>query len=329
MTPRLPEPHSRWRLRERLDRLGVSYDAAARAIDVFARAVQGYDPRSPCSGAARIRAAARRMAGSRGWLHVFWFTATLLLAGALLSWISLAIVRRFIPGPVPVVLAVAPGVLVTLTLAGTAAGLARAPVRNASRSWPFAIALAGSAAWVATWLIGVADLAMWFSVGTAVLSAAVTGAAFLAASQPAPRPAGRDPAPARPPRPPRRLLTRQQRARWRLRRHAKRWSSAAHTCGLEADGSTPAGEALNRLLSTGTLGDLPVRDLDAFQVQMLTTLLRYQPDPLESRLRAASERLLPIPAQSIALADRSIRLWPPSTSTATSTHGTSPAAICI
>lgn len=308
MTPRAPEPHSRWRLREKLDHLAVSYDAATEAIDTFARATQDYDPYSARPGAAaRLRAGLRQIADSRGWLRVFWFTATLLLASAFLAWISLAIVRRFIPGPVPVVLAAAPGALVALTLGGTAAGVARAPLRNGSRFWPFAIALAGCAAWVATWLIGVAGVEIWFGVGTAVLSAAVTGAAFLAASQSEPRPTGRDPVRARPPRPPRRLLAHQRAAQQRLRGHEERWSSAAHTCGLAADGSAPAEEALNRLLSTGTLGELPVQDVDTFHIQMLTTLLRYQPGPLVARLRAASERLLPTPAQSIAIPDRSIR----------------------
>jgi len=300
VTPRAPEPHSRWRLREKVDQLAASYDTAAAAIDAFVRAAQDYDAHSARPGAAaRLRLRARQMAGSRGWLRVFWFIATLLLAGAFLAWISLAIVRRFIPGPVPVVLAAAPGVLVALTLGGTAAGLTRAPLRNGSRSWSFAIALAGCAAWVAIWLIGVAGVETWFGVGTAVLSAAVTGAAFLAASQPTAQPPELDPAPPRPSRPPRRLLARQQTAQKRMRGHEERWSRAAHACGRAAGGSAPAEEALNRLLSTGTLGELPVQDLDAFHVQMLTTLLRYQPGPLVARLRAAGKRLLPTPAQSI------------------------------
>jgi len=112
MTPRAPEPHSRWRLRERLDRLAVSYDAAAGAIDVFARAVQDYDPdRARPALTARVRAAIRRLAGTHGWPRIIWFTATLLLAGSFLAWISLAIVRRFVLGPVPAGPAAVPGVL--------------------------------------------------------------------------------------------------------------------------------------------------------------------------------------------------------------------------
>jgi hypothetical protein len=291
-----------------VDQLAVSYDTAAAAIDAFACAAQDYDPHSARPGAAaRLRLRAGRIAGSHGWLRVFWFIATLLMAGAFLAWISLAIVRRFIPGPAPVVLAAAPGALVALTLGGTAAGLTRAPLRTGSRSWTFAIALAGCAAWVAIWLIGVAGVQIWFGVGTAVLSAAVTGAAFLAASQPSPQSPEPDPAPPRPPRPPRRLLARQQTARKRLRGHEERWSRAAHACGRAASGSAPAADALNRLLSTGTLGELPVQNLDAFHIQMLTTLLRYQPGPLVGRLRAAGERLLPTPTQSSAIPDRSIR----------------------
>jgi len=205
------------------------------------------------------------------------------------------------------VLAAAPGALVTLTLGGTAAGLVRAPFRVGSRSWPFAIALAGCAAWVATWLIGVASLATWFAIATAVLSAAVAGTAFLAASQPAAAPPRHVLTRVRPPRPPRRLLARQRVAQKRLRRHADRWSSAAHACGLAVGGSPPVVAALNRLLSEGAPAELPVQDTDAFHMQILTTLVRYQPGLLGARLRAASARLLPHQAQSIALPDRSTR----------------------
>jgi hypothetical protein len=329
MTSQQLEPHSRWRLREKLDRLGESYDAAAEAIDAFARAAQDYDSHSAQPGAAaRLRAAARRVAGSRCWPGTFWFAATLLLVGSFLAWISLAILRRFIPDPIPVALAAAPGVLVTLTLGGTAARLAhspfprragsswetrspqhetRTPTTAAGRAWPFAIALTGCAAWIAAWLIGVAGVAAWFAIGTAVLSASVTGAAFVAASQPAMRQAGRNLARARPAAPSRRLLASQQTAEQRLRRHAAQWSSATHAGGLAAAGSAPVEAALNQLLTTGTLGDMPVQDMDAFHTQMLTTLLRFQPDPLRARLRAASERLPPYPTQPIATPDRSTR----------------------
>src|SRR5581483_9253503 len=207
MTASATEPYSRWRLRESLDRLAVSYDATARAIDTFTRATHGYDPHSTRRGAAdRLRSAADWVAGRRGWARIAWFAATLLLTGSFLAWISLAIARRFVPGPVPVVLAVAPGVLVTLTLGGTAHALARAPSRTGARSWLFSIALAGWTGWMATWLIGVDDLVVWFAVATAVLSAAVAGAAFLAASQPASTPPRPVLTRVRPARPPRRLL---------------------------------------------------------------------------------------------------------------------------
>lgn len=305
MTAPAPAPYSRWRLREGLDRLAVSYDAAAQAIDTLTRAAQGYDPHSAPDGAMdRLRSAVRRVAGRRGWARVLWFAATLLLTGSFLAWISLAIVRRFIPGPVPIALAVVPGVLATLTLAGTA-GLVRVPFRAGSRSWPFAIALAGCAAWMATWLIGVAGLATWFATAAAVLSAAVAGAAFLAASRPAASPSRHIPIRVRPARPRRRLLARQRAAQKRLCRHADRWSHAAHACGLAVGGSPPVEVALNRLLTAGTLGELPVQDVNAFHMQILTTLVRYHPGPLHARLRAASDRLVPSPARSIALSDRS------------------------
>ena len=329
MTGRLQEPHSRWRLRESLDRLAVSYDATARAIDTFTRATQAYDPHSTRRGAAdRLRCAADWVAGRWDWARILWFAVTLLLTGSFLAWISLAIARRFVPGPVPVVLAAAPGVLVALTLGGTAHGLARTPVRTGTRSWLFAIALTGWAGWMATWLIGVDDLVVWFAAATAVLSAAVAGAAFLAASQPATTPPRQVLSRVRPARPPWRLLARQRAAQRRLRRHAGRWSIAAHACGLAVGGSPPAAAALNRLLSEGAPGELPVQDADAFPIQLLATLVRYQPDPLGARLRAASARLLPYQAHAIAPPNRRTRLWPPSTSTARSTYRTWPAAIC-
>jgi hypothetical protein len=307
MTSRAPEPHSRWRLREKLDRLAVSYDAAAEAIDAFARAARDYDPdQARPALAARVRTAIRRIAGSHGWPRIIWFIATLLLAGSFMAWISLAITRRFIPGPIPAALAVAPGVLVTLTLAGTAAALAGTPPRQGYRSWPFAIALAGCAAWVVTWLIGVASVTAWFAAGTAVLAAAVTGAAFLVASQLTARPPSSHPVRSRS-RPPRRLLARQQAAQKRLRGHAAQWSSAAHACGRAVGVSTEAGGAMNTLLSTGSLGEIPGPDMDAFHIQVLTTLLRYEPDSLRVRLQAASERLRPEPVYSIATPDRSIQ----------------------
>jgi hypothetical protein len=307
MTPRAPEPHSRWRLRERLDRLAVSYDAAAGAIDVFARAVQDYDPdRARPALTARVRAAIRRLAGTHGWPRIIWFTATLLLAGSFLAWISLAIVRRFVLGPVPAGPAAVPGVLVTLTLAGTAAALAGAPSYRGYRSWPFAIALAGCAAWVATWLIGVVGAAAWFAAITAVLAAAVTGAAFLVASQLPARPPGSYPTRARS-RPPRRLLARQRAAQQQLRGHAARWSGAAHACGLALGGSAEAEDAMNQLLTTGSLSEMTGLGLEVFHIQVLTTLLRYQPDALRVRLQAASERLQADPVYSIATPDRSIQ----------------------
>jgi hypothetical protein len=305
VTAPIPAPYSRWRLRESADRLAVSYDAAAQAIDTFTRAAQGYDPHSAPDGAMhRLRSAVSRVAGHRGWTRVLWFAATLLLTGSFLAWVSLAIVRRFIPGPVPLVLAVVPGVLATLTLAGTA-GLVRAPFRAGPRSWPFAIALAGCAAWLATWLIGVAGLATWYATAAAMLSAAVAGAAFLAASRPAASSSRHIPIRDRPAKPRRRLLARQRAAQKRLHRHADRWSHAAHACGLAVGESPPVEVALNRLLTGGTLGELPVKDVSAFHMQILTTLVRYQPGPLDVRLRTASDRLVRSPGQSIARSDRS------------------------
>jgi hypothetical protein len=329
MTAPQLEPHSRWRLRDRLDRLAKSYDAAASAIDAFTRAAQGYDPCTPRTRtAARLWATTRRQTTRRAWSRILWFTATLLLAGFLLAWISLDIMREFIPGPVPTALAAAPGLLLTLALGGTAI-LGSAPVpaerrswRNTQhsrevrvgpaldpvRSWPFAITLTGCAAWITTWLAGVAAIPVWFALTTGILSSAVTGAAFLAAGRATtPRADTELDHEPRLPAPSRRLLARQQTAQRRLREHAGLWSSAAHACGLTASGSAEAAVALNRLLTTGELGDLPGEGLDAFHTQMLVTLYRQQPGPLNAQLGAASARLLPQRYQLLPATDRNFR----------------------
>lgn len=330
MTSQQPEPHIRWRLRESLDDLALSYDSAASAIDAFIRSAYAFDPTTPRPGAvARFRTATCRGVARHGWSRILWFAATLLLASWFLGWISVGILRRFIPGPIPSGLAVAPGVLLTLAVAGTAALLVSTPLSDAARrpqepsfSWPppdgpvpgswriclLAVVLAGCAAWITTWLVGVAGIPVWFAVTAAALSAAVMAAAFAAAGRPAMSKAStgaaRGPGPARPPR---RLLARQQAAQQRLRGHARQWSSVAHACGLTLGGSAEGESALNRLLNTGELGDMPAEGLNTFHTQMLVTLLRYQPSPLMAQLRTASQRLLPDEIQPLPATDRNTR----------------------
>lgn len=330
MTSQQIEPHARWKLRKSLDELADSYDAAAAAIDAFTRAAHGYDPAMPRPGAiARLRAAMHHGVARRGWARTLWFAATFLLAASFLGWISQQIMRQFIPGPIPAALALAPGVLLALALGGTARLLADgrysargrflrqaspprppagSPVSAAGRPWLFAVVLSGCAAWIATWLIGVADIPVGPAVACAALSAAVGAAAFVAAGLPAPTEAAgppvRDP---RPGAPPRRLLAREQAAQQGLREHARQWSTVARACGLALEGSMEAEAALNRLLSTGELGDMPAEGLDTFHTQMLVTLLRYAPDTLRTPLRAASQRLLPNGKQPLPAADGMIR----------------------
>jgi hypothetical protein len=329
MTSRPAEPHTRWRLRTSLDELADSYDSAAAAIDAFTRTAHGYDPALLRPGAvARLRAAVRRGVARRGWARTLWFAATFLLAASFLGWISQEILRRFIPGSIPAVLATTPGVLLSLALGGTARLLADGsffagapgpqqtlprrsaggPGRDAGRVWLFVVVLTGCAAWIATWLIGVAGIPAWPAVACAALSAAVGAAAFVAAGLTGPPQAGAYPVPGlRPGAPPRRLRAREETAQQRLREHARQWSTVARACGLALGGSAEAEGALNRLLSTGQLGDIPAEGMDTFHTQVLVTLLRYEPDRLRAQLRAASQRLLPDGTQPLPAADRTIR----------------------
>lgn len=327
MTARQPQPHSRWKLRDSTDRLAHSYDAAATAIDAFMRASEGYDPYAPRpNAAARIRDAARQV-GSRRWARLLWLTAILLMAGFLLAWISRAILLEFMPGPVPAAAAVAPGLLLALSV-GCTALLAGAPAASAARSrrytqsqptalasparsiavgWPFLVSLAGCAVWVTVWLAEVVIIPVWSAATTGIVSSAVTGAALLTASRPlTSRPSTGPARTAGPAAPPRRLLARQQTAQKRLRAHTGLWSSAAQACGLAFSGSAGAVEALNHLLATGELGAIPGEEMDAFHTQLLVTLRQHQPGPLGDRLGVASARLTP-PAHQLLPADRSTR----------------------
>lgn len=306
MTAPQPEPHSRWRLKDSVERLATSYDAASVAVDAFARSALAYDPLMPRTTVrATFRAARRHWVARRGWPRAFWFVATAVLAGAFMAWISLRILRHFIPGTPPAVLAMVPGVLLTLTLAGTAALTAgpvarpvprRSSLRRRPPVWPavlFAMPLVGCAAWVTIWLTSTEGIAAWAALPTAALSVGLTGAALLAACQPAPPCTVATPlAVCRPTPPPRRLLAQQRNAQERLRGHARNWSTAAHRCGVAVDGSAEAQMTLMRLL-TNDIADMPLGEIGAFHTQILTALFRYRPDPLSIRLHNASRRLLP------------------------------------
>jgi hypothetical protein len=310
-----PEPHSRWRLRESLDLLAVTYDAAETAIDAFAGRAAGYDPlAAPPRAGVRLRTAAARWAASRGLPVVFWFAAAASAAGVFMAWVSLRVIRHFIPAGPPAMLAVVPGLLLTSALAGTAALTAArlaargtepgswVPVRRAAIL--LAVAVIACVAWIALWLVSLAGMAAWIALIAAALAVSALAVTFVAASAPRPPQAGSPLPGASPGRPPRRLLDQQRSAQKRLRQHARRWSRAARQCGVAVGGTAAAEAALARLLTSGDLGNLPVTGMDVFHTQILTTLGRYRPDPLGARLRDTSRRLVADPpAQSGVLSN--------------------------
>jgi hypothetical protein len=310
MTALPPGPHSRWRLVDAVDRLAVSYDLAAIAIDAFVRAARGYDPLTP-----RPRLRARLSAGllewirARGWPQTAWLVTTAVLTGSFMAWVSLRLLRQLSPVALPPAVAAIPGILLTLALAGAAALLAaswppeRSPHGRRRVTWPallLALAAVACVIWLVTWLVSQAGMTGWLALLAAVLAVGVAALTFLAASVPA-RP---DPAPAGASqvslpgghvgnRVPRQLLARQRTAQEALRGHARQWSRAARQCGVAVGGCAEAQAALARLVTGGSLGELPPDGLEPFHAQLLGTLARYRLDPLSACLRETSQRLLP------------------------------------
>lgn len=312
MTALPPEPHSRWRLVDAVDRLAVSYDSATMAIDAFVRSARGYDPLAPRPRLrTRFRAAVRGWIAARGWPQTAWLVTTALLAGSFMAWVSLRLLRPLSPGALPAAVAALPGILLTLALAGAAVLVAaswpaaRSPHARRRAGWPallLALSAVASVTWLTAWLVSQAGMTGWIALVAAVLAVSVTAFTFLAASMPAssglgPAPAGESPAslpaghlsePV-----PRQLLGRQRSAQESLRGHARQWSSAARQCGVALGGCADAQAALARLLTDGTLGELPPDGLEVFHAQILGTLSRFRPDPLSARLQETSQRLLP------------------------------------
>jgi hypothetical protein len=185
-------PHSRWRLVKDVDALAGSQDAASAALDAFARAAAGYDP-----SAVRTAQASRRRA-RRIDRHTAWYLVAVTLAGVLMGWVGLRTLGRATGGHAPAAIAVLPGVLIALALAGAtsaAAGALRgagALPGSAGRHGPavqialFGGSLSGAAVWCALWLAGtVTSGRPWAIVGGVILVLAC-GSGALAARLAAP-----------------------------------------------------------------------------------------------------------------------------------------------
>jgi len=279
-------PHSRWLVREHVERLAATYDDAANAITEFTKAAVRR------SSAVPGPTAGQRIAGRRGWPRTIWFAATALLTTVFMAWISGRLVDHLTAAPGAV--AVLPGVLLALALAGTAAQAAKCPLRAAdadatvpSRPWLLlGAAVAAVFAWTSLWLGLTTGTSDWVAVLCgAVLAAAVT-AGLLASSRPAAPPPPVVPHHARPL--PRRVRARRRRAQRRLRDHSCQWTLAAHSYGADIDPGAEA-DALARLLAGDT--DPRLENGDPYHILILTTLCRYRPAPLAASLDAAARLL--------------------------------------
>ena len=275
-------PHSRWLLRENVDQLAASHDAVVGAVAVLARSVAGY-------GAAQPRPAlGPRLAGRRGGPRTAWLGVTVLATAVVLAWLSARLVRHLAAAPPAV--AVLPGVLLALALAVTAAYTA-SPGERAPTSGPvlgalpwvlFAVAVAGSVAWIALALTVTADVAPGTAVACGAALACGVAAAMLALARPV-RPAAVVMAGGRPV--PRRLRAQRRRAERRLRRHARQWNQAAQQYGVTLAGASPAAGALARLLADDA--SLSLDGAEPYDILILTALHRYRPALLAERLADA------------------------------------------
>jgi len=276
-------PHSRWLIRESIDRLAASHDAVTVAVDAFTRSAV---LRSSAGDGPTIR---QRIRGGRGWSRTVWFGVTTLLTGLFMAWISVRLVRHL--SVAPDVVAVLPGLLLTLGLAVTAPQAAKSLERpsqpgtsTAVVPWTLlAAAAAGSVAWITLWLVIATGTPAWAAVTGGVALVAASAAGMLAST----RPAGAQPAAITPrARPlPRRLRAQRRRAQQRLRDHTRAWNLAAHQYGAAIDSSDEAANALARLLADEA--DLPLDGIDPYDILILTALCKYRPAPLTASFDAA------------------------------------------
>lgn len=275
-------PHSRWLIRESIDRLAVSHDAVSVTVEVLTRSAIVHSSASPGPTLPQ------RITGRRGWPRTVWFGVTTLLTGLLLVWISVRLVQHLSTAPNAV--AILPGLLLTTALATSALLSAKhleRPLNTrpfpAARPWALlAAATVGSVAWIILWLVLTTDTAAWaaFTYGVALVASVVAG--MLALAHPV-RPALA--ATPRAPRLPRRLRAQRRRAQRRLRKHARDWNLTVHQYGVVMADSDATANALARLLADET--DLPLEGIDPYNTLILNALRKYHPAPLTASFDAA------------------------------------------
>jgi len=93
-----PVPHSRWLVRENVNRLTASHAKAAEAISALHAAADIHRARG--RGTRRLRTKLRqRVAMRRDWPQVIWFCLVLLGVTLHMGWISARLVARLVPAP--------------------------------------------------------------------------------------------------------------------------------------------------------------------------------------------------------------------------------------
>ncbi len=296
-----PVPHSRWLVRENVNRLAASHAKAAEAISALQTAAVIHGDRG-----STVRTFRQRMAMRRDWPQVIWFWVALLGTTLFLGWVSARLVARL--APVPVFAAVLPGVLLAVAAGGAARFAAYSvkrrgdvgPAGIALSLIPFTAASCGVAAWVSLWLVMTSGTPTLAAVVFALCLTLAVAVALMTCSHLGGQPTGGTPADddtvpltdAAPVvrRPPRRLRARHKRARSRLDEHARHWTAAAHRYAVTVPSTGHPENVLASLLSDD-MERLPMDGLDPFDAMILCGLRDYHPAALAADLSAASAKL--------------------------------------
>jgi hypothetical protein len=299
-TASTPVPHSRWQLRENVNRLAASHSETLRAISTLHTAADLHRDRGKAM--RRIRPPLRqRIAMRRDWPQVIWFCLVLVAMALFLGWVSARLIAHLVP--VPVFAAVLPGVLLATATGGAVRFATHSVKRHGdARSAgllpalsPLAAASAGVTTWVILWLVLTSGTTVWIAVAFALCLTVAVDVALLTASYLGGLAAGdiATPAPTAPVarRAPRRLRARQRRARSRLDDHTRRWLTAAHRYAVMIPSTGHSAEILASLLADDI--ELSHLDgLDPFDAMILSVLRNYHPAVLAADLSAASAKLM-------------------------------------
>jgi hypothetical protein len=299
MTSVAPAPHSRWLVRENVNRLAASHAEAARAISALDTAAEVH--RHRISAIRPTRPPLRqRMAMRADWPQVIWFYLVLAALALFLGWVSSRLVAHFVP--TPAFAAALPGVLLAAAAGGAArfatysirerAGIGRAGILPSVS--PLIAASAAVAAWVSLWLGIASGIPVWTAVVFGFGLALATTVALMTCSYlggpPVSAAAVQAAGTSTVRRPPRRLLARHRRARNRLDDHTRRWTAAAHQYAVTIPGPGQPQEILASLLADA--GEhLSVDGLEPFDAMILCGLRDYHPAVLAANLSIASAKL--------------------------------------